>query len=76
VKRNLGTGLLVAGACSACWIAPVLVALMGAGWVGALGAGCAWAVAAGCASLVALVLLRRVRRRRQGVCDCASPTNP
>jgi hypothetical protein len=74
VKRNLGTGLLVAGACGACWIAPLLVALLGAGWAGALGAGWAWAVVAGCAGLAGLVLLRRIRRRRQGACGCASPT--
>jgi len=71
VKRNLGTGLLIAGACTACWIAPVLVALIGAGWVGALGAGWTWAIAAGCAALVGLVVLRRVRRRRQDACGCA-----
>lgn len=72
MKRGLRTGLLIAGACGACWIAPLLVALLGAGWLGALGAGWGWAIAAGCAGLVGLVLLRRVRRRKQDACGCSS----
>jgi hypothetical protein len=76
VRRKLGTGLLLAGACSVCWIAPVLVALLGAGWAGALGAGWTWAIAAGCAGLAGIVLLRRVRRRRRRACGGAPATSP
>lgn len=76
MRRNLGTGLLVAGACGACWIAPILIALLGAGWAGALGAGWGWAILAGCAGLVGLVLQRRFRRRAGGACAgaCAGGT--
>ena len=70
VKRRLGTGLLVVGACGACWIVPLLIAALGAGWLGALGAGWAWMMGAAIATGAALVLVRRIQRRRRHGCAC------
>lgn len=71
MSRRIGTGLLVVGACSACWIAPLLVGLAGAGWLGARGV--SWPVIAGIGVLgaAALVVGRRLRqRRRPAACAC------
>lgn len=67
MKRRIGIGLLVAGACSACWVAPVLVAAIGAGWLGALGASWPWMLATG-ATALALFAVRRLARRRPSAC--------
>lgn len=72
MRRRLGAGLLVAGACSACWIAPLVVAALGGGWTGALGGGWAWIVAVAAATGASLVLLRRLHRRR----GCGCPPAP
>ncbi|MGD9570480.1 MAG: hypothetical protein AB7V62_01175 [Thermoleophilia bacterium] len=76
MRRKLGTGLLVVGACSACWIVPVLVALLGAGWAGALGASWFWIACAAVLTGAAAVLVRRGQRRRRAQCGCATPTGP
>ena len=69
MTRRIGLGLLVAGACGACWIAPLLVATLGAGWVGALGAGWPWTLGAAALGAIAVVAVRRLqRRRRPGAC--------
>ncbi len=69
MSRRVGLGLLVAGACSACWIAPLLVAALGAGWVGALGAGWPWMLGVAVLAAAAVVVGRRMqRRRRPGTC--------
>jgi hypothetical protein len=70
MKRRIGTGLLFVGACSACWVAPLLIALLGAGWVGALGAGWTWMAGAAVVAGATLVLVRRVQRRRRPGCAC------
>lgn len=68
MKRRIGIGLLVAGACSACWVAPVLVAAVGAGWLGALGASWPWMLATATAAGLALVAARRLARRPPDAC--------
>lgn len=69
--RRIGGGLLLVGACGACWLVPLLVGLVGAGWLGALGAGWPWMAGIGLLAAGALVLGRRVqRRRRLGACAC------
>ena len=62
--RKVGTGLLVIGACSACWIAPLLTALLGAGWAGTLGASWVWMAAVAGVVAAGLVAARRIQRRR------------
>lgn len=68
MRRGLGAGLLFAVACSACWIAPLVLAALGGGWAGALGGSWAWIVAVAAATGTSPVLLRRLRRRRG--CGC------
>lgn len=69
MSRRVGLGLLIAGACSACWIAPLLVAALGAGWLGALGASWPWMLGGAALGAIAVVVGRRLRRRqRSGAC--------
>lgn len=72
MSRRLGTGLLVVGACGACWIVPLLVAAVGAGWAGSLGASGIWMACAALLAGAGAVLLRRSQRRRA---RCACPTS-
>lgn len=70
MKRRVGTGLLFLGACSACFIAPLLVGLAAGGWAGALGAGWPWVVGVAATGAAAFMVLRRVQRRRRPGCAC------
>ncbi len=77
MTRRLGTGLLFVGACSACWVAPLLIALLGAGWAGALGAEWIWMAAVACAAAAGLLAVGLVRRRRRAASrGCARGCNP
>lgn len=49
------------GECGACWLVPLLVGLVGAGWFEALGAGWPWVAGIGLLVAGALVLGRRVQ---------------
>lgn len=69
MKRRFGLGLLVAGACGACWVAPLLVAALGAGWLGALGARWPWTAVAAATGAIAVIAARRfARRHRPNAC--------
>jgi hypothetical protein len=69
--RKVGSGLLFIGACSACWVAPLLIALLGAGWAGALGASWIWMIAVAAVVTAGLVAARRIQRRRAAACNCS-----
>jgi hypothetical protein len=56
VIRRLGLGALVAGACSVCWVAPLLVGAAGAGWLEGLEVGLPLAIGGGALAIAALVL--------------------
>jgi hypothetical protein len=71
MTRRAGTGLLFIAACSACWVAPLLIALLGAGWAGALGGSWSWMLAVACVLAVGLVAARRIQRRRSAACGCS-----
>ena len=78
MMKRVGTGLLFVGACSACFIAPLLVGLLGAGWVGALGAGWGWM--AGAALIAGATLIQRPggaqREEHQLVADRTADGEP
>lgn len=67
---KVGAGLLFVGACSACWIVPLLVGLLGAGWLGAFGASWPWMIGAAVLAALAVLIARRVQRRRRPGCAC------
>lgn len=68
---KVGAGLLFVSACSACWIAPLLVGLLGAGWLGALGVSWPWMLGATALGALGLLTVRRIRRRPG--CACPPP---
>lgn len=71
--RRLGGGLLLAGACGACWLVPLMAGLVGAGWLGAFDVDWPWAVGAGLLTAAALFVARRMRRRGRPASSCACP---
>lgn len=69
MRRRLGLGLLVAGACGACWIAPLLVGAAAAGWLEWMEVGLPAVVGGAVVAAAAVALVRRVQRgRRPGAC--------
>lgn len=73
MRRRIGLGLLFAGACGACWIAPLLVGAASAGWLESMEVGLPLVVGGGILAAIVVSLGRRLSRRRRPR-GCAVPT--
>ena len=67
MTRRVGLGLLLAGACGACWIAPLLVGAASAGWLESMEVGLPLAIGGGILAAIAVSVARRLSRRRRPV---------